>query len=308
MRILVSIVHYCNPKGDGVHGSLRRNTEPRRRALQDQLLALSRLGFSQGVLNMESMRVDNANQALRHQISIRIVTDGEHHLVDQLDAEYQPLFEHVSTSPKEPKQLGFEAHRLLADSLDENFDLYAYFEDDLIITDPLFFHKINWFQTHAGQDAVLLPNRMELFWKPDKQVQRFYIDGPVPEKDLKFLLRHPATPISTPLPGGNLVFDRPKNPHAGCFVISHQQMKHWSARDWFLDRDCSYVSGLESAATLGICKTFRIFKPHVAFAAFLEIQHWGSGFFSLIGDQIKPQLPQSPDDATSDEDALADST
>ena len=308
MRILLTIVHYCNPEGNGLHSSLRRNTEPRRRALQDQLLALSRIGLLQGVLNMEAMRVENANHAIRHEISICIVTDGVHHLVDRLDPEYLPLFKHIPTTPKEPKQLGFEAQQVLAESLDENFDLYGYFEDDLIINDPLFFHKINWFQTNAGKDAILMPNRMELFWKPDKQVQRFYIDGPLPEKELDQLLLHPTSPISTPLPAGNVVFDRPTNPHSGCFVLSKEQLRHWSSRKWFLDRDCSFVSGLESAATLGLCKTFRIFKPHIAFAAFLEIQHWGNSFFSLIGDQIRPQQHQSPDDATSDEDASADST
>lgn len=288
MRILLTIVHHWNPEGGGRHASLRPDPQPRLQGLQDQLLSLARLGIGQGTLNIAEMRVDNASHALRHHLSIRLITDGQNHLVDQLPERYRALVEHVPTTPASPKHLGFEAQRILGDSLDENYDLYGYFEDDLIIHDPLFFHKIFWFQQHIGTDAVLLPHRMELFHTPDHALEKLYIDGPVPQSDLDALLRHPCEPIAAPLPGGNIVFAPPANPHAGCFVLSHQQMKHWSEQPWFLDGDCSYVSPLESAATLGICKTFRLYKPHLAYAAFLELQHWGTTFRNLIGGQVAP--------------------
>ena len=288
MRILLTIVHHWNPQGGGRHASLRPDPKPRLHGLQDQLLALARLGTGQGALNIGEMRVDNANHALRHQFTIRIVTDGTHHLVDQLEEPYRPLVEHVPTSPPTPKHLGFEAQRVLAEGLSEGYDLYGYLEDDLLIHDPLFFHKIFWFQQHMGSDAVLLPHRMELFWQPDQRLEKFYIDGPVPEQDLQAMLRHEAQPMAAPLPGGNIVFAPPANPHAGCFVLAHSQLQHWSEQPWFLDGDSSYVSPLESAATLGICKTFRIYKPHLAYAAFLELQHWGTSFRSLVGGSVTP--------------------
>lgn len=288
MRILLTIVHHWNPKGGGRHASLRADPKPRLHALQDQLLSLARLGTCQGTLNIAEMRVDNASHALRHQFTIRLVTDGQHHLADELEDPYQPLVEHVATQPTSAKHLGFEAQRILAENLDKNFDLYGYLEDDLIIHDPLFFHKIFWFQQHIGADALLLPHRMELFWAPDHQIEKLYIDGPVPEEDRQALLAHPAQPVAAPLPGGNIVFAPPDNPHAGCFFLSHQQLRHWSEQPWFLDEDCSYVSPLESAATLGICKTFRIYKPHLAYASFLELQHWGTTFRSLIGKSVAP--------------------
>ena len=37
----------------------------------------------------------------------------------------------VVAEPGSPKHLGFEAQRFLASRLDEEYDLYAYFEDDL---------------------------------------------------------------------------------------------------------------------------------------------------------------------------------
>jgi len=288
MRILLTIVHHWNPEGGGRHASLRPDPQPRLHALQEQLLSLIRLGTGQGALNIAEMRVDNASHALRHQFTIRLITDGQHHLVDQLEPGYRPLVEHVPTQPPTPKHLGFEAQRVLAESLSEGYDLYGYLEDDLIIHDPLFFHKIFWFQQHMGTDAVLLPHRMELFHRPDHAVEKLYVDGPVPQDDLDALLKHPAEPIAAALPGGNIVFGPPANPHAGCFFLSHAQLQHWSEQAWFLDGDCGYVSPLESAATLGICKTFRIYKPHLAYAAFLELQHWGASFRNLVGSSVAP--------------------
>ena len=166
MRILLTIVHHWNPEGGGRHASLRPDPQPRLHGLQDQLLSLARLGTGQGALNIAEMRVDNASHALRHQFTIRLITDGQHHLVDQLEEGYRPLVEHVPTQPPTPKHLGFEAQRVLAESLSEGYDLYGYLEDDLIIHDPLFFHKIFWFQQHMGTDVLLLPIAWSYFTGP----------------------------------------------------------------------------------------------------------------------------------------------
>ena len=47
VRILVAVVHYWDPKGNGHHGSLRPNPRPRIDAFQQQLLALQRMGTRQ---------------------------------------------------------------------------------------------------------------------------------------------------------------------------------------------------------------------------------------------------------------------
>ena len=78
----------------------------------------------------------------------------------------------------------------------------------------------------------------------------------------------------------------PDNPHSGCFVLTKDQLQYWSDQSWFLDGDCSFISPLESAATLGLLKTFTLYKPHISCASFLELQHWGVNFRNLIGGQI----------------------
>ncbi|NEP47205.1 MAG: calcium-binding protein, partial [Okeania sp. SIO2H7] len=81
-------------------------------------------------------------------------------------------------------------------------------------------------------------------------------------------------------------FQRTLNPHAGCYFLNAEQMKQWASKPYFLDRDTNFIGPLESAATLGIMKTFRIYKTAGPDASFLEIQHFGTTFLSLIGNQI----------------------
>ena len=285
MRILIAVVHYWNPDGSGQHGSLRPNARPRIEALQQQLLSLMRLGQRQAQLTMETLSADPANKSFQHRIDIKIITDGEHHVLDQLDPPFRSLFQMVVSTPESPKHLGFEAHRFLASRLNDSYDLYAYFEDDLIVLDPGFFSKISWFRSQAGEDCVLLPHRIEFSSVPDV-VDRFFIDGPIPEADLRRVIPNPSPAIGSPYPGGTVYFESPRNPHSGCFVLSHQQLDYWTQQAWWLDGDCSLISPLESAASLGVAKSFRLYKPAMANASWLEIQHWGTNFHCLIGNKV----------------------
>ena len=85
----------------------------------------------------------------------------------------------------------------------------------------------------------------------------------------------------------DLAFRRPTNPHSGCYFLNANQMASWAARGDFLDRDASWIGPLESAATLGVMKAFRVYKPSPENAAFLEVEHWGTGFI----DQVRRPTP-----------------
>lgn len=281
MRILLAILHYWDPQGDGQHQSLRPNPAPRIAALQDQLLALRRLGLRRSYLHMGDRAAYPADEALRHQIDVRIITDGEHHVLDQLAPPYRQLFEPVVTKPETGRMLGFEVQRYLASQLDAGYDFYAYFEDDLVIQDPFFFHKLDWFQALMGPEVVLLPQRLELAHGPS-HVDRFYIDGPFSDADWAALACKRGPVVVVPHLNLQMAFETPRNPHAGCFVLTAAQLRHWSEQAWWLDGDCSFISPLESAATLGLIKTFRLYKPCLPYAAWLEVQHWGTSFHSLI--------------------------
>ena len=92
-----------------------------------------------------------------------------------------------------------------------------------------------------------------------------------------------VTPIATgKLLGTTVTFERAKNPHAGCFFLNGRQMETWASQPYFLDRDTSFVGPLESAATLGIMRTFRVYKAAAESAAFLEIEHFGTSFLGNL--------------------------
>jgi len=285
MRILLAIVHYWNPEGGGEHASLRPDPAPRIEAFQQQLLALQRLGTRQAQLSIAAMEAQPANQALQHQIEIKVITDGEHHILDCVAEPYKGLFQMVITQPKTGKHLGFEAQKFLASRLDQGYDMYGYMEDDLVVHDPWFFRKINWFREQVGDDCLLLPHRYELYPEPHA-VDRFYIDGPMHDNELKQIIADPVPALAADWPGGKMFFESPANPHAGCFFLGAGQLLHWLRHPSWQDGDCSWVSPLESAATLGIAKTFRLFKPSMVQAAWLELQHWGRSFHGLIGQSL----------------------
>ena len=138
-----------------------------------------------------------------------------------------------------------------------------------------------------GADTVLLPQRLELANVPSL-VDRFYIDGPLASDDLEGLHLREGPVVVVPFLNEQMVFESPRNPHSGCFVLTQEQLQHWADQSWWLDRDCGFISPLESAATLGLIKTFRLYKPALDYASWLEVQHWGTSFRSLIGKSVEP--------------------
>ena len=217
-------------------------------------------------------------------------------VLNYLPPSFRSLLHEEIRSPLTPKHLGFEAQKVLAENIDNEFDLLVYLEDDLMIQDPYFFHKIICFSRQLGWQHLLLPQRMEISPSPHV-VDRLFIDGALPSQELPHIISDPPPALAIEFPTGTTFFESPRNPHAGCFALTPEQMKHWVDDDCWQDGDCSYVSPLESAATLGLIKMFRLYKPAFACASWLEIQHWGTSFSSLVGRSVKP--PQVDGDESS---------
>tara|TARA_B100000674_G_scaffold39763_2_gene27713 strand:+ start:24087 stop:24968 length:882 start_codon:yes stop_codon:yes gene_type:complete len=292
MKILLAIVHYWDPSGSGKHQSLRPNPAPRVEALEHQLMALRRLAHRQHLLHMADRAVYPCNEAYRNEITIRVITDGEHTVLDRLDPVYRQCFKEVVSSPDNGLMLGFEAQDYLASQMDQGYDLYGYLEDDLVISDPQFFQKLVWLQDTLSLEDLVLPQRVEFGLNPHP-VDRFFIDGPLDASELTKLHLEQRPLLVLKAPGGDVVFETPKNPHSGCFFLSHQQLCHWRSQNHWLDRDISFISPLESAATLGISKAFKLLKPSFSHASWLELQHWGTSFHCLIP---VPAVKQAADD------------
>jgi hypothetical protein len=283
MRILFTIAHFFNPDSKGKHASQRKDPRPRLVALTQSIAALHQLfGKSQSIINIAQRLAFSANQPQAHEVDIVICTTQGYHLLNHLQLPSH-FYKHHPTQA-EPMLLGFECQAVLRDCLGQ-YDYYCFLEDDLILHDPWFFVKLNWFTQQATDQSLLQPNRYEV--STQALTCKAYIDGDLaPRVTAPFqnLLEQPE--LNGKIMGMPIVFRRALNPHSGCYFLNANQMAHWASQNYFLDRDTSFVGPLESAATLGVMKTFKIYKTLPEYASFFEIQHFGTGFLSLIGEKV----------------------
>ncbi len=82
--------------------------------------------------------------------------------------------------------------------------------------------------------------------------------------------------------GRRVVFERARNPHAGCFFLNARQMAFWASRPHFADRQSRFIGPLETAASLGILRTFAVYKAAPPCADFLEVRHHGTGYLAQL--------------------------
>jgi hypothetical protein len=276
MKVLITIPHYFNPIGGGAYGSTGGVLQRRVEAFTECLRGLLRnFGAPQAFL----MRLDpkiqgkgylsKANQTGVTELDIMVCTSGSAHLLDQLSLPNARL-KQVSIQG-DPMLLGFGAHQVLK-SLMGRYDFYCYLEDDLVIDDGLWFQKLRWFSAQFGDDSVLFPHRFECAARVP--LQKLYIDGPVREDfSARWQDINDRRHLQAEVLGAPFRFERWPNPHSGCFFLNAAQMQRWADSAFFGDRDTSFAGPLESAATLGAVKAFRVYKPSPGNANFFELRH-----------------------------------
>lgn len=284
MKILVTIAHYYEAT-NAKHGSGRKDPTPRINALKSCLFNLySLFSPSQYMLDIRDKKTVKVNHDYINSIDVVICTANRKHLLNQINIP--PNFYRIYECQLEnPKLLGFECQKVLKENLGK-YDYYCFMEDDLIIHDPYFFEKIKWFNSSFDKINVLQPNRYEV--STCDRVLKSYIDGdinPRATKDYQNVEEHKK--LSKKFLKQNITFKKPLNPHSGCYFLTQEQMEYWVNQPHFLDMDVSFISPLESSASLGLMKTFRVYKPANENANFLEIQHWGNSFLGLIGRQVE---------------------
>jgi hypothetical protein len=268
MRILVAIPHFYKPSG-GFYGSQRADPRPRIEALVQCMAALHQnFGARQGLLDPPRRCLYETNQANSAQVDIVLCTTGHDHLIADLPSH---LFRRHETTAA-PMLLGYEAHAVLRDGIGR-YDWYGYMEDDILVPDPLFFDKLGWFLSLAGERAVLQPNRYEISF--ENPIHKLYIDANLAKPEMSETYQNIAQrpKIEGKVFNQRIRFRRVNNPHAGCFFLSDAQMRKFAGQDYFLDRSDAFAGALESAATLGIMRCFEAYKPSRENADFLEVGH-----------------------------------
>jgi hypothetical protein len=270
MRALLTIPHfYAQNQAD--HGSGKTDPSARLRTIETCITTLHEtFGPYQGLYYNVTRGLRQTNRADVVEIDVVLCTTGENHLLAQL--KLPPELYRVHRTSALPKLLGYECHAVLKENLGK-YDYYGYLEDDLLISDPLLFIKLDWFCSQAGKDAVLQPNRFESSAR--SPIQKLYADCNLvdPAISPRYQNRKDRPRLEYETMGRKFIFQRVDNPHSGCFFLNAEQMAHWAAQPYFLDRATGFWGPLESAATLGIMRAFRLYKPARENAAFLEIRH-----------------------------------
>jgi len=279
VKVLVTIPHFHNSAGGGAYGSTGPESARRAMALSQTILGLHQaLGPRQAFLycmhehipGRGNTRLAKVNSKTGPDVlDIAVCTTGAFHLLDRLEIP-RDLFHHQTVNA-EPMLLGFGCHQVHKAHLGK-YDFHCYLEDDLHISDPLFLSKIAWFTSTFGEDTLLQPHRYER--AAEGPLKKLFIDGPVrPDFTARWQDVADRRTVEAEVFGRQLQFERWPNPHSGCFFLNAAQMARWAGSPWFLDGDTSFAGPLESAASLGVMKTFRIYTPAFANAGFLELRH-----------------------------------
>ena len=285
MRLLFAIVHYYKA-GDGRHGSLAADPSPRIEALRRLILQLHRLyGQPAGLLNHRQRRLDGVEDG-GGPIDLRVCVSGSCHVLDQL-SDCEGLYRQETCYPEDPRLLGFEAQRALleafigSETAGDPFDYIAFLEDDILLTDADFFLKLRCFNRAFGNDYLLMPNRIETM-EHHGQLRRFYIDGDYNPSATETYRRSTGKQFSFPHLGEMVSFEQPSNLHSGCFFLNREQARVYASSGHAGEIDTSFHGPLESAATLGMLKTFQLMKPSPKNGRFLTVEHGGRNFMGLV--------------------------
>ena len=83
----------------------------------------------------------------------------------------------------------------------------------------------------------------------------------------------PADRLSARFLNRTIHFTRWPNPHGPGFFLNRHQFERWESQSYYLDHDQGFIGPLESAQTLGVMKTFPVYKSAAPNAAFLEFHH-----------------------------------
>jgi hypothetical protein len=279
MRILLTIAHFFRAEEGSNHSSTDAHRRDQRAAAIRSVIDAWRGHYGPvSAINVWQKRFEPMI-GVADQLDIIVLVNGDNHL---LDADYcrSRGVRLYDAKLENPRMLGFTAHKLFADARNI-YDVFAFSEDDLRPTGGDMIPRILAFQDDFGWRRVLFPNRFE--WNPRGPALKTYIDGVLrPGLLAPFEAALPDERFLKGRQGAKpLTFQRATNPHCGFFAITSEQLTHWMAQPQFGDQDCSFISPLESAATLGILKTFPIYKPFGRDMGWLEIEHLDNRFSGM---------------------------
>jgi hypothetical protein len=216
--------------------------------------------------------IDGLLESLGHaHLEIVLSTLADSHVVAGLPEHQRArLTVREHNGDVDPMFVGFEAQGEFVNGAD-GFDWFVYLEDDIVLGDSLLLEKLQYFNTGAPPEALLIPHRYEF-----SNGRKFYVDLTASKSDWEASWNR-----LTALEIGDWKFAECENPHSGFYCLSKEQLQRWldTGRHWY--GLCSYVGPRESAATGCLAEAFRLYKPHPGNPSFLEVRHWDTKYAEI---------------------------
>lgn len=271
MRVLLALVHYFRGEESAPYSSTKLEYRERRAEAVRSVIDSWRGHLGPATLKNHQLHRLEVQRGMGDTLDIVAIVNGDNHLLDR-DYCLSRQVETMNVTLENPRMLGFAAQKLFSDTR-YAYDMYVFSEDDLRPVDGGLLPSVMGFQEEFGWRRLLLPNRYE--WNTNGHTLKTFIDGDVyPEWLTKYMEALPDEEfLHQRLPGRTVSYRRAANPHSGFFAITAEQLAHWVRQPHYGDQDCSFESPLASAATLGMLKTFPIYKAFGRDMGWFEIQH-----------------------------------
>jgi hypothetical protein len=292
VKILCVIPHFYRPKADhaaGGNNSSDINRKAERIAVLGETISTFHQLYGSRLAGLDHWRKVAWQAASPHraEVDVLVCTIGDDHLLDSLQISPVLYRRAKINDDYPPTRLGFGAHMVMRE-LAGQYDWYCYVEDDIVMTDPLFFRKRALFDAKFGPEALLQPNRFENVSPFGYKVYPDYVLGRPWTTKHQDLSDQPE--LSLDFIGEPVRFERTSYPAAGSFFLNAAQLERWISHPSFLDMDESFLSPLDSAGILSIMKTFRVYKPVLDHGSFLEVKHGSPRWAHVVGSEMHPVI------------------
>ena len=273
MRVLLGIPHVFAPKAGSLYSSqteekralktaaLRTATEGNWNRLNHRHWIHASLGLQKPVVTRE------LQSAMGIDLTIQVFTDPEATLADQLSpCEGVQL---IGAALEDRTKMPMLASRRVIEQAND-YDVVGYMEDDLLIEDPEFFHKIRWLVGCSGGPFAFLPHRCEQIPGRGDVILSGDPDGGRPD-----LFWDTGESVAMAWPLGERRFYRATNPHSGCYFLTREQAQKvrnfWEPRQWSSDFQLS--GPLEQAGSGILLPVLKVMKPVPEHYRFLMVRH-----------------------------------
>ena len=279
MKILIVIPHYYKYDPKSKNASSYMKDEARAKVLQETITSIfdtfnpnDRYINNALVENQLIYYLESANTRLKYKIDICICTYKDFHLLDMIDIpKYK--YHRIDVNTSSPIYLEFGCLKVLKNNLN-HYDYNCLLEDDLVINDSYFFNKLSWFEDTFGIDCLLQPHRYIINQYP--RFTKVYCD-PELQKSLmrRWVNFNSKLNLEAIYLNKKIKFIKSTNPHSGSFFLSSRQFEHMVNEKSYGIPTAEFISPIESAATLGIMKSFNVYKTVQEDNNFFEIEHRG---------------------------------